>query len=111
MSTGFGQRLRAEMDQVAVRPRPGLVTEAYRRYRGKRRMMRAVAAAGTALAIAAGTVAVVAAATASPRRDPDAGNRLYRQPRQQRARRHRRDFVHDHDRELRPAGQHPIGHL
>jgi len=66
MSTDFEQRLRTEMEQVAVRPRPGLVTEAYRRYRGKRRMMRAAAAAGTAMAIAAGTVAVVATATASP---------------------------------------------
>jgi hypothetical protein len=45
MSTDFEQRLRAEMEQVAVRPRPGLVKEAYRSYRGKRRMTRAVVAA------------------------------------------------------------------
>lgn len=66
MSTDFEQRLRAEMEQVTVSPRPGLVNEAYRSYRGKRRTIRTVAAAGTALAIAAGTVAGVAAATASP---------------------------------------------
>lgn len=66
MSTGFEQRLRAEMAQVVVRPQPGLVKEAYRSYRGRRRMIRAVAAAGTAMAIAAGTAAGVAAATASP---------------------------------------------
>jgi hypothetical protein len=66
MSTDFEQRLRAEMEQVAVRPRPGLVKEAYRSYRGKRRMTRTVAATGTAIAIAAGTVAGFAAATASP---------------------------------------------
>lgn len=53
MTTGFEQRLRSEMEQVAVRPRPGLVREAYRGYRGRRRTARAVAATGTA-AIAAG---------------------------------------------------------
>jgi hypothetical protein len=66
MSTDFEQRLRAEMEQVKVSPRPGLVNEAYRSYRGKRRMVRTVATAGTAMAIAAGTAAGVAAATASP---------------------------------------------
>jgi hypothetical protein len=66
MSAGFEQRLRAEMEHVAVRPRPGLVKEAYRRYRGRRRMIRAVAATGTAMAIAAGTAVGVVAATASP---------------------------------------------
>lgn len=66
MSTDFEQRLRAEMEQVAVRPRPGLVNEAYRSYRSKRRMIRAVAAAGTAMAVAAGTAVGVAAVMASP---------------------------------------------
>jgi len=66
MSTDFEQRLRAEMEQVQVSPRPGLVNEAYRSYRGKRRLIRALAATGTAMAIAAGTAAGVAAATASP---------------------------------------------
>jgi hypothetical protein len=66
MSTDFEQRLRAEMEQVKVSPRPGLVNEAYRSYRGKRRLTRALAATGTAMAIAAGTAAGVAAATASP---------------------------------------------
>jgi hypothetical protein len=65
MSTNFEQRLRAEMEQVKVSPRPGLVNEAYRSYRGKRRLTRALAATGTAMAIAAGTAAGVAA-TASP---------------------------------------------
>jgi hypothetical protein len=66
MSTDFEQRLLAEMEQVKVSPRPGLVNEAYRSYRGKRRLIRALAATGTAMAIAAGTAAGVAAATASP---------------------------------------------
>jgi hypothetical protein len=66
MSTDFEQRLRAEMEQVKVSPRPGLVNEAYRSYRGKRRLIRALAASATAMAIAAGTAAGVAAATASP---------------------------------------------
>jgi hypothetical protein len=66
MSTDFEQHLRAEMEQVNVSPRPGLVNEAYRSYRGKRRMIRTVATAGTAMVIAAGTAAGVAAATASP---------------------------------------------
>jgi hypothetical protein len=66
MSTDFEQRLRAEMEQVEVSPRPGLVNEAYRSYRGKRRLIRALAATGTAMAIAAGTAAGVTAATASP---------------------------------------------
>lgn len=66
MSTDFEQRLRGEMEHIAVRPRPGLVKDAYRRYRGKRRTIRAVAAAAAAVAIAAGTLAGVAAATASP---------------------------------------------
>jgi hypothetical protein len=65
MSTDFEQRLRAEMEQVQVSPRPGLVNEAYRGYRGKRRLTRALAATGAAMAIAAGTAAGVAA-TASP---------------------------------------------
>jgi hypothetical protein len=42
MSGDFEQRLRAEMEQVAVRPRPDLVNAAYRG------MLRAVAATGTA---------------------------------------------------------------
>lgn len=66
MSTGFEQRLRAEMEHIAVRPRPGLVKDAYRSYRRRRRTIRAVAAAAAAVAIAAGTVTGIAAATASP---------------------------------------------
>lgn len=66
MNTDFEQRLRAEMEQVAVRSRPGLVREAYRGYRGKRRMTRTVVAGGTAAAIAAGAAVGVAATTTSP---------------------------------------------
>src|SRR6202451_4007990 len=66
MSTDFRQRLRAEMEQVKVSPRPGLVNEAYRSYRGKRRLIRALAATGTAMAIAAGTAAGGAAGPAAP---------------------------------------------
>jgi hypothetical protein len=68
MSTDFEQRLRSEMERVAVRPRPGLVKEAYRSYRGKRRTTRAAAVAGGA-AVTAGTavgVAVAASPTAIP---------------------------------------------
>jgi hypothetical protein len=66
MSNDFEQRLRSGMEHVAVRPRPDLVKEAYRSYRGKRRVIRAIAVTGAAMAIAAGTAAGVAAATASP---------------------------------------------
>ncbi|HYK28590.1 MAG TPA: hypothetical protein VEV61_11545 [Streptosporangiaceae bacterium] len=66
MSTDFEQRLQAEMGRVAVRSRPGLVTDAYRGYQGKRRMTRAVVAGATAAAIAAGTAVGVAATTTSP---------------------------------------------
>jgi len=65
MSTDFEQRLRSEMEQVDVRPRPDLVKAAYRSYRGNRRMMRAVAVTGAA-AIAAGTAVGVVVATTSP---------------------------------------------
>lgn len=66
MSTGFEQRLRAEMEQAAVRPRPGLVQEAYRSYRRKRRMTRAVVAAAAAVAIAGTAVGVTTSRTAIP---------------------------------------------
>jgi hypothetical protein len=55
MSTDFEQRLRSEMEQVTVRPRPGLAGEAYRRYRARRRTARTVAVTGTAAVAAAGT--------------------------------------------------------
>jgi hypothetical protein len=55
MSTDFEQRLRSEMEQVTVRPRPGMVREAYRCYRARRRTARAVAVTGTAAVAAAGT--------------------------------------------------------
>lgn len=53
MSIDFEERLRADMGQVEVRPRPGLAREAHRRYqRGRRRTALAVAATGTAAAVA-----------------------------------------------------------
>lgn len=62
MSTDFEQRLRSEMEQVTVRPRPGLAREAYRRYRTRRRTTRTVAVTGTAVVAAAGTAVGLGAA-------------------------------------------------
>ena len=56
MSTDFEERLRADMRRVQVRPRPGLAREAHRRYaRSRRRTAFAVAATGTAAAVAGAT--------------------------------------------------------
>ena len=56
MSTDFEERLRADMRRVQVRPRPGLAREAHRRYaRSRRRTALAVAATGTAAAVAGAT--------------------------------------------------------
>src|SRR5277367_2772921 len=56
MSIDFEDRLRAEMGRVQVRPRPGLAREAHRRYaRSRRRTALAVAATGTAAAVAGAT--------------------------------------------------------
>ena len=56
MSIDFEERLRADMGHVEVHPRPGLVREAHRRYRqGRRRTALAVAATGTAAAVAGAT--------------------------------------------------------
>jgi hypothetical protein len=56
VSTDFEERLRADMRQVQVRPRPGLAREAHRRYaRSRRRTAFAVAATGTAAAVAGAT--------------------------------------------------------
>lgn len=53
MSIDFQERLRTDMGHVEVHPRPGLVREAHRRYqRGRRRNALAVAATGTAAAVA-----------------------------------------------------------
>jgi hypothetical protein len=57
MSIDFEERLRSEMAAVEVRPRPGLVREAYRGHQRRRRVTRAVAAAGTAAVAASGTAA------------------------------------------------------
>ena len=57
MSIDFEERLRSEMAAVQVRPRPGLVREAYRGCQRRRRVTRAVAAAGTAAVAAGGTAA------------------------------------------------------
>ena len=56
MSIDFEDQLRAEMGRVQVRPRPGLAREAHRRYaRSRRRTAFAVAATGTAAAVAGAT--------------------------------------------------------
>jgi hypothetical protein len=56
MSIDFEDHLRAEMGRVQVRPRPGLAREAHRRYaRSRRRTALAVAATGTAAAVAGAT--------------------------------------------------------
>ncbi len=56
MSIDFEERLRADMGRVQVRPRPGLVREAHRRYaKSRRRTALAVAATGTAAAVAGTT--------------------------------------------------------
>ena len=56
MSIDFEERLRADMGRVQVRPRPGLAREAHRRYaRSRRRTALAVAATGTAAAVAGAT--------------------------------------------------------
>ena len=63
MSIDFEERLRSEMAAVEVRPRPGLVREAYRDCQRRRHVRQAVAAAGTAVA-AAGVTAAGLGATA-----------------------------------------------
>jgi hypothetical protein len=56
MSTDFEEQLRADMGRVQVRPRPGLAREAHRRYaRSRHRTALAVAATGTAAAVAGAT--------------------------------------------------------
>ena len=56
MSIDFEDQLRADMGRVQVRPRPGLAREAHRRYaKSRRRTALAVAATGTAAAVAGAT--------------------------------------------------------
>ena len=56
MSIDFEDQLRADMGRVQVHPRPGLAREAHRRYaRSRRRTALAVAATGTAAAVAGAT--------------------------------------------------------
>jgi hypothetical protein len=56
MSIDFEDQLRADMGRVEVRPRSGLAREAHRRYaRSRRRAALAVAATGTAAAVAGAT--------------------------------------------------------
>ncbi len=56
MSINFEERLRADMGHVEVHPRPSLAREAHRRYRkSRRRTALAVAATGTAAAVAGAT--------------------------------------------------------
>jgi hypothetical protein len=66
MSIDFEERLRADMGQVQVRPRPGLARDAHRRYqKSRRRNALAVAATGAAAAVA-GTAAGLALTAGSP---------------------------------------------
>lgn len=59
MSIDFERGLRDEMEQAPIRPRPGLVREAYRRSRRRQLAVRATLAAGTAVvASVAATIAV-----------------------------------------------------
>ena len=65
MSIEFEERLRADMGQVEVRPRPGLAREAHQRYRKSRRAALAVAATGTAAAVAGATAGLALTAGSS----------------------------------------------
>ena len=66
MSIDFEERLRADMGQVQVRPRPGLARDAHRRYqKSRRRNALAVAATGAAAAVA-GATAGLALTAGSP---------------------------------------------
>jgi hypothetical protein len=59
MSTDFERELRTEMEQAPIRPRTGVVREAYRRARRRQLATRATLAAGTAVvASIAATIAV-----------------------------------------------------
>jgi hypothetical protein len=72
MSTDFEQRLRSDMEAVVVRPRPGMVREAYRRYHDRRRTTRALAATGAAAVAVAGTAFGVTAASGTTANVPAA---------------------------------------
>ena len=94
MSIDFEERLRADMGQVEVHPRPGLAREAHRRYRqGRRRTALAVAATGTAAAVA-GATAGFALTAGTPGTGTDRDDRVRGQPGEQRAGRDRRDRLH-----------------
>ena len=63
MSTDFERELRAEMEQVPIRPRPDVVRVAFRRSRARRRAVRAALAVGTA--VATGIAALVLSSMSS----------------------------------------------
>jgi hypothetical protein len=65
MSTELEQRLRAGMERVQARDPRGLAVRAYRRYRKRRLTIRALAATGTAVAVAGAATALVSARVAS----------------------------------------------
>ena len=91
MSIDFEDQLRAEMGRVQVRPRPGLAREAHRRYaRSRRRTALAVAATGTAAAVA-GATAGFALTAGTPGTGPIETTAYVVEPRQHRAGRDRRD--------------------
>jgi hypothetical protein len=68
MSIDFEERLRADMGQVQVRPRPGLARDAHRRYQKSRRNAFTVAATGAAAAVAGATAGLALTAGARARR-------------------------------------------
>jgi hypothetical protein len=77
MNTEFEERLREEMGRVEVRPRPGLVREAYRDQRQRRKARRRAAFAAatggvTAAAAAAAAIVLPSHTGAHPLADPSA---------------------------------------
>jgi hypothetical protein len=65
MNIDFEQQLRAEMKRAPIRPRPGVVREAYRHSRRRTHAMRAAATVGVAAVTAAATATTVTALGAS----------------------------------------------
>jgi hypothetical protein len=72
MRTDFERELRAEMEQVPIRPRPDVVRVAFRRSRTRQRAIRAALAVGTAVATG---IAVLVLNSASSK--PDAETTAY----------------------------------
>src|SRR5215469_14142242 len=74
MTTELERQLRAGMERVEARDPSGLAVRAYRRYRRRRRTIRALAATGTAVAVAGMATALASArATSSQETQASAG--------------------------------------